>query len=106
MDTASECKQCRQPLEEWEDGFCEGCGMKLITGRTVRQEILVTAALRMKLFNWTALQAILSCIDAWQSKPEGSICHSMGLYVDAMTDGQFKRLESDIRSKASAEFGS
>ncbi len=22
------CEQCRQPLEEWEAGFCEGCGMK------------------------------------------------------------------------------
>jgi pyruvate/2-oxoacid:ferredoxin oxidoreductase beta subunit len=22
------CKQCRQPLEEWEAGFCEGCGSK------------------------------------------------------------------------------
>jgi hypothetical protein len=22
------CKQCCQPLEEWEAGFCEGCGMK------------------------------------------------------------------------------
>ena len=22
------CQQCRQPLEEWEAGFCEGCGMK------------------------------------------------------------------------------
>ena len=21
------CQQCRQPLEEWEAGFCEGCGM-------------------------------------------------------------------------------
>ena len=21
------CQQCRQPLEDWEAGFCEGCGM-------------------------------------------------------------------------------
>lgn len=22
------CKQCRQPLEQWEAVLCEGCGMK------------------------------------------------------------------------------
>jgi len=27
MDTVSKCKQCRQPLEKWEAGICEGCGM-------------------------------------------------------------------------------
>ena len=26
MDTVCRCRQCRQPLEEWEAGFCEGCG--------------------------------------------------------------------------------
>jgi hypothetical protein len=25
------CKQCRQPLEQWEAGFCEGCGMSVLT---------------------------------------------------------------------------
>ena len=100
------CKQCRQPLEEWEAGICEGCGiMKIMiwTGRTARQEILATAALRMKCFGWTATNAILSCVDAWQSKPEGSICHSVGLYVDALTDREFKRLEGDVRRKAKSE---
>ena len=24
---ANDCGECRQPLEEWEAGFCEGCGM-------------------------------------------------------------------------------
>lgn len=28
MVTVSRCRKCRQPLEEWEVGFCEGCGMK------------------------------------------------------------------------------
>ncbi len=23
----NDCQQCRQPLEEWEAGFCEGCGI-------------------------------------------------------------------------------
>ena len=23
----SECGECRQPLEEWEAGMCEGCGI-------------------------------------------------------------------------------
>lgn len=23
----SKCQECRQPLEQWEAGFCEGCGM-------------------------------------------------------------------------------
>jgi hypothetical protein len=100
------CQQCRQPLEEWEAGICEGCGiMKIMlwTGRTARQEILATAALRMKCFGWTATNAILSCVDAWQSKPEGSICHSVGLYVDALTDREFKRLEGDVLRKAKSE---
>jgi predicted amidophosphoribosyltransferase len=25
---ATECGECRQPLEEWEAGVCEGCGLK------------------------------------------------------------------------------
>jgi hypothetical protein len=25
---ASECSECRQPLEEWEVGICEGCGVE------------------------------------------------------------------------------
>lgn len=24
------CQSCRQPLEEWEAGFCEGCGAMAI----------------------------------------------------------------------------
>lgn len=96
------CGRCRQPLEAWEAGVCEGCGMRIMlwTGRTARQEILETAAIRMNCFGWNATQAILSCMDAWQSKPEGSICHSIGLYVDALSDREFKRLEGDVRRKA------
>jgi predicted amidophosphoribosyltransferase len=25
---ANECGECRQPLEEWEVGICEGCGLE------------------------------------------------------------------------------
>lgn len=28
------CCNCRQPLEEYEAGFCEGCGNKIIDGET------------------------------------------------------------------------
>jgi hypothetical protein len=27
------CEQCRQPLEEWEAGSCEGCGSTLPVGK-------------------------------------------------------------------------
>ena len=25
--TVDDCGECRQPLEEWEAGICEGCGI-------------------------------------------------------------------------------
>jgi hypothetical protein len=30
------CQQCRQPLEEWEAGFCEGCGTMTIATRIMK----------------------------------------------------------------------
>jgi hypothetical protein len=75
----------------------------LWTGKTARQEIVATAALRMNCFGWTAAEAISSCIDAWNQKPEGSICHTLGLYVDALTDSQYKRLEREVSRNANME---
>jgi hypothetical protein len=34
------CKKCRQPLEEWEVGFCEGCGMKKTEAKQHAAEIV------------------------------------------------------------------
>ena len=36
------CQQCRQPLEEWEAGFCEGCG----TMRNILTDLLAETTQR------------------------------------------------------------
>ena len=60
------CQQCRQPLEEWEAGLCEGCGsMKQQTGkRTMTTKIAIRQRVVRKC------EDVRRSIDAVRREPE------------------------------------
>jgi len=74
--------------------------MKLWTGKTPRQEILLAAPARMALHGYSATEAICSCMDAWQDKPAGSVCHEVGRYVDRLSPAAWARLVADVTRRS------
>lgn len=70
------CQQCRQPLEEWEAGLCEGCGMcqvakhageKSKTTECSKAEFAAQITAMESPEQKLSIDAVLSVFDRWNS---------------------------------------
>lgn len=84
------CRECRQPLEKWEAGFCEGCG-----AMTENQRMLLNMV-KTRPGEWVSVRGV--CL-AGQFSGRGIPQVVAGLVKLGLIEESFRQLDDGPRRR-------